>query len=108
MKEILLPCQISEGMFRNERWIRIPPPTPYYEPSINGWVAQEMVKDPGPEHNDEKGERPGFVEATVLTRAVRENQRGILVALGGDLNHSDGVFIPNDYLNRHGINIERR
>lgn len=100
---ILIPCKISKGMFRNERWIRIPPPDSYYEPSINGWVPEEMLEDPGTEHNDEKGERSGFVEATVLGKAVREGEEGILIALGGELNFSDGVFLPNDYLHKHGI-----
>lgn len=104
-QEILLPAKISKGTFRNERWIRIPPPGPYYMPSINGWLAEEMVEDPGPDHNDDKGERSGFVRATVLRRAVREGVDGLLVALGGDLNHSDGVFFPFEYLKKHGVDL---
>lgn len=107
-QQILLPAKISKGMFRNERWIRIPPPTPYYEPSINGWVAEEMVvEDPGPKHNDEKGEHSGFVTATVLGKVVREGVEGFLVALGGDLNHSDGVFFPVEYLRKHEVEIPK-
>lgn len=105
-QQILLPAKISKGMFGNERWIRIPPPTPYYEPSINGWVAEEMVVEgPDPEHNDQHGEHSGFVRATILRRVDREGVEGFLVALGGDLNHSDGVFFPVEYLRKHEVEI---
>lgn len=96
--EIWLPCKISEGMFPTERYVRIPSPSPYYEPSINGWVPLRMLNDPGGECGEE---REGFVRASVLKKDADE----IVVAFGGELNHSDGVRIPVAYLEERGIQV---
>lgn len=99
--EIWIRCFYQRGPFE-EVQIEIPPPHPFYEPGIYGFINKRDVRTSKCESitgKDLEGRQEGFVRGKV-SRWGGEN---VHLFISGDLSHSPPITMPLKLLLESGI-----
>lgn len=98
-EQVLIPCYYHQGPF-DEVQIEVPPPKPFYQPGIYGFLPRKDVRT-----IDKKPIPPGKIQGRqkgfVVGKVRRFNGDDVEVFINGDLTHSPPIRIPREKLNEY-------